>query len=491
LLALIGLTLSLACGAPVQAQVHPVTSANSNTVIAYVAPSRENQSIRLINPDGTAARTIWQAPQGLDRELGPGDLSWRPDTSEIAFDSAHDTLRSMLIRDIHAIAPDGSYVRRLTRAPDPSAYALYPLGVVTFTITNSGVSREVDVFIEGSRDSVRILMPPDTSWVFTFDRVADFGPGERQYIRVLDVNAGPSALNRLCFYDIAWFADVIPNQTVAAGNFRLLLNDFNCPMAMSPTWRADGAKAAFLMREANQLLSPPNNIWQADAAPAPAIYGERLLDYGQFVTVDRLYLVAYGRGPRQSDLIFVENGATVTPIYLAPAGDAANRTLLNLGLCPRVTCWVTGLSWLPDGSGFVFSRIESGPSIGTPPPEGGAIYRYDLAARTFSQVFRAAGEALGRLSVSPDGQMIAFERAPRVEDTTARVIVGPKLLCPCSIWTVGMDGQGARQLVADGRAPAWSPAEPKVSPPGSPPGLPGPPPGTRPAAWLPLVRRDP
>lgn len=488
------LILSFAWPAPSQAQggLTAQRAGNTNTVIAYVAPSRDNQAIRLVNADGSNPRTLWQAQQGLARELGPGDLNWRPDAAEIAFDSAHDLFRSMLMRDIYALASDGSYLRRLTRAPDPSSFDLYPKGTVTFTVVNSSFTRELDVFIEGAKGSVRQLMPAGMAWVFTFSDVADFGPGVRQYVRLLDVNAGPSALNRVCFFELGWFADVIANNTVSLGTINPVPNEYNCPIALSPSWRADGKKAAFVMREATKLFSPPNNIWQADAAPAPATYGERLLDYGQFATTDRLYLVAYGTGPRQDQLIFVENGATITPIYIAPAGDPANRTYLNLGLCPRVTCWVTGLSWLPDGSGFVFSRQESGPGLGNPPPEGGAIYLYDLSTNTFRQVFRAPGEALGRLSVSPDGRMIAFERAPRLEDTVARVTVGPKLLCPCSIWTVGIDGAGAKRLVADGRAPAWSPAAPKVVPPGATPApTAAPNPNLKPSIWLPVIRRDP
>jgi hypothetical protein len=467
--------------------VHPAPSfaAADGTVIAYIAPSRDNKSIRIVSPDGVNDRAIWQAPADLNRTLGPGDLSWRPDAAELAFDSAHDLLRSMLVRDIYALASDGSYLRRLTRAPDTSSYDLYPKGTVTFTLTNSAFARELDVHIEGSKDTARVRMPANTVSTLTFSNVADFGSGIQQYVRLFVVNSSGPTLNRYCFFNIAWSADVVANRTVTIGDLATGFNDNNCPLAISPTWREDGKKAAYLLREATSEGLPPNNIWQADVAPSPATYGDRLLDYRQFdPTSDPLYLVAYGRGTRQDQLIFVQRAAVTTPIYLAPAADAANRSLVDLGPCPRVTCWVTGLSWLPDGSGFVFARLESGTALSNAPPAGGVIYRYDLSAKTYRQVFRAPNEALGRLTVSPDGQTIAVERAASLEDTVERVTLGPKLLCPCSIWTMSIDGAGAKQLVADGRAPAWSPVAPVVVPPGTAPGM-------KPTNRLPIIRRDP
>src|SRR5438093_6551411 len=98
--------------------------------IAYVGPSRDSQQIRLINPDGSHDRLLWQTPPNTSRQNGIGELSWRSDASELAFDSGHDWQRSMNIRDIYAITSNGAELRRLTRPPTPSGASAYPTGVV-------------------------------------------------------------------------------------------------------------------------------------------------------------------------------------------------------------------------------------------------------------------------------------------------------------------------------------------------------------------------
>jgi Tol biopolymer transport system component len=52
------------------------------------------------------------------------------------------------------------------------------------------------------------------------------------------------------------------------------------------------------------------------------------------------------------------------------------------------------------------------------------------------------------VSVSPDGQSIAFERAAEVD--TFGSLTDPE------VWIVGRDGSGLRLLVEDAMAPAWS-----------------------------------
>jgi hypothetical protein len=71
--------------------------------IAYVGPSRNSQQIRLVNPDGSADRLVWEVPADTLRADAIGELSWRSDASELAFDSGHDWQRSMHLRDIYAI----------------------------------------------------------------------------------------------------------------------------------------------------------------------------------------------------------------------------------------------------------------------------------------------------------------------------------------------------------------------------------------------------
>lgn len=151
------------------------------------------------------------------------------------------------------------------------------------------------------------------------------------------------------------------------------------------------------------------------------------------------------------------------------------------------------MAWLPDGSGFIFSCYESSLRFAR-----SAIYRYDLQQGTVSEVFRLDDRLIGALDVSPDGRVIVFERASRFDPEYGKSTGGPealdRLLCPCSLWLVNMDGSNLRQLAADGRAPAWSSGP--IPPPGPPPVMmppPASPPPTSPdgryTVYLPMTVR--
>jgi hypothetical protein len=443
--------------------------------IAYVSPSRENSQIRLIEPDGSADRAVWSIPNDASGENGIGTLSWRPDASEIAFDSSHDALRSLLIRDIYAVQPAGTGLRRITAPPGPLNTPSLPKGTVRLRVENYAFGKELSVYLDGAPEPFNFTAPGDSAWIITFTNVADFGPNIRQYARVLNIT--DDLVNQQCWFDVAVFADVQAGQTMNAGQLDAL-DDTNCPYAFRPDWSADGSALNYLYRDSSDQLNRPNNIWQTSANAAPTILGSAVLDMGQFVARDKLYALARGpAGARENQLLYGENGAVHTPIYLGTVDNLVNASVVDVGDCQRTFCKVLGLEWLPDGSGFVFSRIESGSSLTNPPPEGGAIYVYDFASGTSTEVLRLPNEVIGRLSVAPNGNTIAFERAPNLDAAASTVTFGPAALCPCSIWTVGRDGSGLTQLVADGRAPAWSSTTPAAAP------------EVEPRLWLPLVRR--
>jgi hypothetical protein len=443
--------------------------------IAYVGPSRESTQIRLIEPDSSDDRLVWQTPNGASGENGVGTLSWRPDASEIAFDSSHDALRSLLTRDIYGVQPAGTGLRRITAPPGPLNTASLPKATVTLRVENYAFGKELSVYVDGAPDAVSFVAPADTAWNITFTNVVDFGPNVRQYARVL--NTSNDIVNQQCWFDVAVFVDVEAGQTQNAGTLSSF-NDTNCPYAFRPDWSADGAALNYFLRDASTEVNRTNDIWQTSANAAPTTLGAAVLDMGQFVARDKLYLLARGpTGARQNQLLYAENGATFTPIYLGAVDNLVNPTLVEVSDCGRTSCKVLGLEWLPDGSGFVFSRIESGPSLTNPPPAGSAIYVYNFATAQTSEVLRLPGEVIGRLTVAPDGQTIAFERAPNFDNAASTVTLGPAALCPCSIWTVRRNDSELRQLVADGRAPAWSSTTPTAAP------------KLEPRLWLPLVRR--
>jgi Tol biopolymer transport system component len=452
------------------------TAASDGSMIAFISPSRDNQQVQLISPAGGEARTIWRVPADTPRQYGIGSLSWRPDGSEVAFDSGHERFRSMHARDLYAVTPDGSRFRRITNSPDPTSLAALPVGTVQVRVANPSLTgAELEVYVEGGSRSFRFLAQPRTEYDVTLNNVADLGPNVRQFVRVLSIT--PNTSGRLCHYEVTAFADVVANQTVTAGRVSAT-EDFHCPTTFSPSWRSDGTRLIFLSREASRNIDPPNNIWQIEASPPPTALGERILDMGQFGTTDKLYMVAMASSPALADeMLFVRNGALNTPVFRANARDAAAATLVDLGRCPRNACAVLGLAWLPDGSGFLFSRQEDGAALGAAPPAGGALYRYDFERRQATQLLRLPDEGIGRIALSPDGRSVVFERGPGLEETVERVATGPRLRCPCDLWLVERDGSNARLLVRDARAPAWSARAPQAAPP------------LTPRVWLPLISR--
>lgn len=416
------------------------------STIAYIAPSRTNREIRVISPDGSNSRTIWTAPANTAPEDGPGTLSWRPDGRAITFDSSHEFARSMFVRDLYTVPLSGGPILRPTNMPDPSALSSMPQGSVVVRVRNAGFQgRELTVYVAGASEPVRITAAQGANPVVKFPRVADFGPNVRQYVRVLDLTA---KFSYPCWFDAAAFADVKPGATVEAGVLSAL-NDIGCGLAFGPSWRADGRSISLFFREPTKNIYTPNNLWKVDPAPTPGKEGERLLDKAKLdVSFDQFYFVAMSPlKASPEDLLLVRNGALNTPIFRSRASDVAGQLAhIDLGRCPSTACAVTGLTWFPSGAGFYVARVEAVSS---------AIYAYEFLTHKLTPVLRLPNEVIGRISASPDGRAIVFERSARLNASAERVTFGPRAQCPCDLWLANRDGSGPKLLIKDARAPAW------------------------------------
>lgn len=104
---------------------------------------------------------------------------------------------------------------------------------------------------------------------------------------------------------------------------------------------------------------------------------------------------------------------------------------------------VRGIAWLPDGSGFVYSVEEINSSFEVVRAN---IFEFNLATRQKRRLTNFSNQFAGQLSVSPDSTQIVFDRSP-----------AEALDAPADLWIMNRDGSGQRLLVANGRAPAWSP----------------------------------
>jgi hypothetical protein len=434
---------------PQPAHTLPALGAGEHA-IAYVSPSRDNQQIRLVNPDGSNDRLLWQVTPDTDRQNGIGELSWRSDASELAFDSGHDWHRSMYVRDIYSIAPDGTRLRRLTRPPAAFATNTYPEGTVTF-ILESYTSGDVELYIEGADQPISFFAEYGYAYPIT-QTLADLGDNVRQHIRLYGSNE--------CHYNEEGWVDVIPGQVTDIGRIWFGYgNGYSCPQTIRPTWMYNRNELLYLFSQPDITgFQDENNIWRLPGDAAPTSEGTLVLDYSQYVLEARLSLVAPGRTPAIADqLLAVVSESPWSTIFKAPIDDAGLREFINWGSCP-VLCDITGLAWLPDGSGFVFSLYGDDFSSGLEKFSG--IYRYTFANQQLTELYRIANQAIGRLDISPDGSQLVFEQSNQLDDTTENYWLQPLLLCPCQLWIINSDGTNAHLFIDDGRGPVWSPVPP-------------------------------
>ncbi len=424
--------------------------------IAYIFPSVEEIEIRVIDQDGQGDRNLFSVPEAttsVGNRLGD-KLSWHPDGNELAFDSAHDSSRSLYLRDIYAISASGDGLRRISIPPGPSEYARFPKGAVTVDIDTNVGGRQYSVFVDGASASVEFTAASGSNTRVTFPDVADFGAGVRQFVRLFVFNPSPGQAP--CHFDVAVFADVLPGQTVHAGKMPTFLNDGTCPFAFNPTWHADGDQVMFMARPYTTSLSFNEDVRLSPSRPAAgSADSEQRLVLDDTSTFDDWYRVYMSPSPALSDkddMLILENRPTKDGILFAE--DYTNAIDIG-GLavpCSEFSCEIMDVAWLADGTNILLSNYEEPAASGT---RKGVIY--ERIGADYKPLLTLPNEVIGTLSVSQDGSTIAFTRASRVHDQFTRQR-GPRALCPCDIWLVDRDGSNLRLLKRDARAPAFRPA---------------------------------
>jgi hypothetical protein len=428
--------------------------------IAYVRPNNAiGDEIRLIAPDGSNDRRIWHVDQADPHEVKEiGSLAWRPDASELAFISNHESsLCSIYDSDIYSIRPDGSGYRRITNAPACDEFKNYPKGTVQIEVENQGMfGGTFWVYFQGAANGQLTGIASGQIETVTFPDVADFGPNTLQFA---------TAINAQNVSRRSWGApvDVQTGNTVKA---RLLLtNDDALPEfgAKQPTWRSDGSKIGYVLSL--------GAIDQIDPNPAPPALGEPLLAAGAgTTTVNQL---AWSPVPTMANqLLYAGSDSDGTGIYrILEGGQGLGEQLVS------ADSWesVLGLAWLPDGSGFVYAITESYDESAGILDESANLFVYHFASGEATRLTSFNGEFARKLSVSPDGQQIVFERATALWYAPWEE---PKV----DLWLMDRDGSTLQLLIQNGYAPAWSsteppaPTDPDPTGPGDPtaPGTPDP-----------------
>jgi TolB protein len=398
---------------PGLSRLAPVAVAASTDpgVIAYV--QRSTHDIHLIAPDGTGDRLLWTAP--FPQSPWPAyELAWRPDGGELAFSSDHEETCSYFESDIYGIRPNGTGYRRITNAPACAALAGLPKGSVTVNVSVYASPGSL-VYVQGAPGAKFA-----TNGAMTFDNVADFGPGVLQ--RAVGIYTNYSGEQRSEGYPP--YADVLPNQTVSGGAVNIPGIGISQLGPGKFTWKPDGLGLAYAMRSGSRISQiPANPSYGAIGEEIPAVGGPTLVAWGPDAAHSDLYLY------------FAKDDG----IYLNTLANPGGGTKL-VDVVAFEGEMVFDIEWLPDASGFLYSKKYVYLGIWT------NIFEYNFATGESTEITDLPDDnEARRFSLSPDGQQIVFEWTTEPWDPTS------------DLYIINRDGTGLRLLVEDAGRPAWGP----------------------------------
>jgi hypothetical protein len=179
-----------------------------------VRTTPNGDQIRLIEPDGLGDHLLWQT--GVPEPAGITDiqqLAWKPDASELAFTSSHETGCSLFESDIYALRADGVDYRRVSGPPACGSRAGIPTGTVIVPVINMTFSSRVfSIYFEGAPGPVDVFITSGDEKTITFTNVADYGNQEQLAVAIYGEV-------RMLFPGAN--VDVVPGQTRQTGELEI------------------------------------------------------------------------------------------------------------------------------------------------------------------------------------------------------------------------------------------------------------------------------
>jgi len=403
--------------------------------IAYVVASGPSagDEIRLIDPDGGRDRLLWRSDQ--DDVLGVhsvGSLSWNPQATALAFSSTHENWCSLFGSDIFTIGSDGSQYRRLTQAPACGDLSTYPKGGVQVPVKNlGGDSFSGFMYFQGAASVKPVNLPPNGATVVVFEDVADFGSGQ-DWLQAASLISGTR--RQLL---ISTFVDVQAGGSVSTAEAAVWPPDSSWN-ALDPTWRSDAQAVTFRLNNSDLLELP--------VQPHALEFGQPVLAQDRSLPD---FITHLARGPgedRASQILYVGTYIFDQPgVFLLEKGSSGpGEQLVTFDSLETIQ----GLTWLPDGSGFLFSHSEGELLSGE---RASNLFRYDFVGPQVVRLTDYTRRFVGRLSVSGDGSTVVYELGADI-DALSGEVVDPDLY----VLEIGSAKATAALLVEDARAPAWS-----------------------------------
>jgi hypothetical protein len=388
--------------------------------IAFI---RGVSEIRLIDSNGKNERLIWKKPDIA--KLGLHDVVWRPDGRELAFSSSHEALFSFYDADIYAIRPDGSGLRKITNAPSHEDFDKYKKGSVTLTVRNNqytfqAAQSSVGVFfvnIVGADAPQQVTVPPGSSRTIVFNSVADFGNRAQQIVAT--------------FGRYRWFmpgTDVQAGKTIKAPDLIISGDGIELFGAYRPVWKEDGSEISFRTGTClvQKISAQSSNDLDYHPLFEKAPSGACNWDWGPTAALKDQVLYTENEGDGGSGIFLMKEGGLHDPSTRQTLFANIQYQLLN------------DLQWLPDGSGFVYSTIDLF-------RESANIFLYNFKTKQTKQLTQIKSEFARKLSVSPGGRWIVYERGKTADDDE-----------DVDLWVIGTDGRGDHLLVKNGLSPSWS-----------------------------------
>jgi len=222
--------------------------------------------------------------------------------------------------------------------------------------------------------------------------------------------------------------DVQPGQTVNLGQLDFV-GQTNQPNISDLSWSHDGSLLSVILENGG------SGPWQF-AAAGQAV-GASLADIS--------LISALALAPTSNQMAYWRLTGSEGVIALNQIGGNASTEQALLNDSVASLNHDRHIAWLPDGSGLVISV-------------NGEIFDYDIASQQVRQLTNfGGGPKVDRVSVSPDGQEIAFSysTAPGSSD----------------IWLLNRQSLQSRALTNDGRSafPSWSRVDPPAPTPTSTP----------------------
>jgi len=434
----LGLLLGLVGLAALTVLGQPSASASSALgPIAYVLPNPDTgDEIHLIEADGQNDRILWNTGKPRPPELVDiQQLAWKPDASELAFTSSHESGCSLYQADIYTLRSDGQKYGRVSRPPACGNPGNLPTGTVVVTVENwTYESGPFTFYFEGAPGPIEMAVAPGASVELTFNNVADYGDRLQSAVAIF---------GEVRSFDPDARVDVQPGTSVETG-LLVIGTGFEHYGFQWPTYRPDGSKIASMFNK--------EDLFQVDSDNRePGLEGERLRILPTFSND----FLAWGPTAARADQFLYEGWANCDTISLGDANTGTSQLLITIDPL-LIGKTLLGLAWLPDGSGFLYSVSEM----------VGWVYKADLFEYSFAsgQSTRVTNVPYGfirRVTISPDGQKIVYEYQVYGDWWDLNPAI--------DLWIMNRDGSQAALFVENGRSPAWSPRElpPPVEDPSS------------------------